>query len=60
MMASQYCLNFLLILIVLLSGDVEENPGPTPGRRRQCQMLYSNIRGLHGNLNDLIAASKQF
>ena len=59
-MASQYCLNFLLILTVLLSGDVEENPGPTPGRRRQCQMLYSNIRGLHGNLNDLIAASKQF
>ena len=49
-----------LLLIILLSGDVEENPGPTHGRRRQCQMLYSNIRGLHRNLNELIVASKQF
>ena len=49
-----------LLLIILLSGDVEVNPGPTHGRRRQCQMLYSNIRGLHRNLNELIVASKQF
>ena len=51
---------FLLMLIILLSGDVNENPGPAPVRRRQCRLLYSNIRGLHGNLNDLIATSKQY
>ena len=56
----KYCINFLLIIIILLAGDVEKNPGPTPCRRRQCRMLYSNIRGLNANKNDLIAASRQF
>ena len=59
-MTFEYCTNFLLILIVLLAGDVEENPGPASCRRRQCRMLYSNIRGLHANLNDLIAVSRQY
>ena len=56
------CLKFLLwlIWIILLSGDINENPGPAPVRRRQCRLLYSNVRGLHGNLNDLVAASKQY
>ena len=49
-----------LMLIILLSGDVNENPGPASVGQRQCQLLYSNIRGLHGNLNDLIATSKQY
>ena len=31
-----------------------------PVRRQQCRMLYSNIRGLHGSLNDLIATSRQY
>ena len=55
-----YSISFLLVYLILLAGDVEENPGPTPCRRRQCRMLYSNIRGLHANLHDLIAASRQF
>ena len=59
-MAFTYSVNFLLIILALLAGDVEENPGPTACRRRQCRMLYSNIRGLHANLNDLIIASRQF
>ena len=59
-MAFTYCVNFLLILITLLAGDVELNPGPTACRRKQCRMLYANIRGLHANLNDLVAASRQY
>ena len=57
-MASHYCLYFPFLLI-LLAGDIEENPGP-PGRRRHCQVLYSNIRGLHGNLKDLAVSSTQY
>ena len=55
-----YSISFLLVYLILLAGDVEENPGPTPCRRRQCRMLYCNIRGLHANLHDLIVASRQF
>ena len=55
-MAFKYCVYFLPVLAILLAGDVEVNPGPNLRRRRQCRMLYSNIRGLHGNLNDLIVS----
>ena len=47
-------------LILILSGDIETNPGPRPSRRRQCRILYANVRGLHANLKDLSVASKQF
>ena len=33
---------------------------PVTFRNRQCHVLYSNIRGLYGNLHDLIVASKGF
>ena len=59
-MAFNFILNLLFSLSLLLSGDVEENPGPTTNGRQQCRMLYSNIRGLHGNLQDLIAGSRQY
>ena len=59
-MASKYCVYFLPVLAILLAGDVEVNAGPTFCRRRQCHMLYSNIRGLHANLNDLMVSSRQF
>ena len=51
---------FIVFLLSILSGDVELNPGPVKGRNRQCRVLYSNIRGLYGNLHDLIVASKGF
>ena len=44
-------------LLLLLSGDIEVNPGPP--RSKQCRLLYSNIRGLHKNIKDLAMASKQ-
>lgn len=39
----------------MLSGDVELNPGPC--RPKYCNLLFSNIRGLHGNLNELAVIS---
>ena len=59
-MASKYCVYFLPVLAILLAGDVEVKPGPTFCRRQQCRMLYSNICGLHANLNDLMVSSRQF
>ena len=49
-----------VFLLLILSGDVELNPGPVIGRNQQCRVLYSNILGLHGNLHDLIVDSKGF
>ena len=37
--------------ILMLSGDVELNPGPaTHYSKKSCRVLYSNIRGLRSNL----------
>ena len=52
--------SYLYFIILIRSGDVESNPGPRPARRRQCRILYANVRGLHANLNDLAVASKQY
>ena len=54
MFSSLICISQLLLL---LSGDIEVNPGPP--RSKQCRLLYSNIRGLHKNIKDLAMASKQ-
>ena len=35
--------------------DVEENPGPRP--RNSCRVMFTNINGLHGNLDELAVAS---
>ena len=52
--------DFIVFLLLILSGDVELNPGPVTGRNQQCHVLYSNIRGLYGNLRELIVVSKGF
>ena len=54
-----YDVSFMILYILTLSGDIEPNPGPRP-TRRQCRILYANIRGLHANINDLLAASRQY
>ena len=51
-------ISFIVFLLLILSGDVELNPGLVNSRNRQCRVLYSNIRGLYGNLHDLIVAFK--
>ena len=50
----------MFLIILMLSGDVELNPGPVHSKLRQCRILYSNIRGLHANINDLAVASRLF
>ena len=49
-----------IVFLLIFSGDVKLNPRPVNGRNRQGRVLYSNIRGLHGNLHDVIVASKGF
>ena len=49
-----YNTSYIYLLYIILSGDVETNPG-----HWQCRMLYSNIRGPHVNLPDLLGASEQ-
>ena len=57
---SSFCMSFLkinfffylsywLCLLLLVCGDIKSNPGPGPDRR--VRVLYSNIRGLHANLD---------
>ena len=53
-------IDFIVFLLLILSGDVEVNPGPVNVRNRQFRVLYLNIRGLQGNLHDLIVASNGF
>ena len=36
-------IDFMVLLLLILSGDVELNSGPVTGRNRQCFVLYSNI-----------------
>ena len=40
--------------------DVETNPGPRRPVPAVCRILCSNVRGLAGNLSDLIVASSQY
>lgn len=51
-----------MFLLVLLSGDIELNPGPHRPKHpaRSCRILYSNIRGLHKNIKDLTMASMDY
>ena len=46
--------------LLILSGDVELNPGPLNSRARQCRLLYCNVRGLHKNIQDLAVVSRHY
>ena len=45
---------YWLRLLLIVSGHIESNPGP--GSNSMVQVLYSNIRGHHANLNELAVA----
>ncbi|MEL7520149.1 MAG: reverse transcriptase family protein, partial [Cyanobacteria bacterium J06553_1] len=48
------CSLIYLSLLIILSGDIELNPGPASHyRKTNCRILYSNIRGLRTNFLDL-------
>ena len=40
--------------------DVKTNPGPRRPVPDVCRILFSNVRGLAGNLSDLTVASSQY
>ena len=42
---------------LLISWDISLNPGPTRHSVKECRVLCSNIRGLHGNLTGLVGAA---
>ena len=55
-----YNLNFLTLLLIL-SGDVELNPGPASYYlKKNCRVLYSNIRGLRTNFLDLQSQAPRY
>ena len=46
--------------LMLRFPDVELNPGPGRAPPRCCRILYSNVRGLSGNLRDLTLAAPHY
>ena len=56
----EVCL-FLFLLLLILSGDVELNPGPAAHfHKKKCNVLYSNIRGLRSNFLDLQSHARKY
>ena len=51
-------LSYWLHLLLSVCGDVESNPGP--GSDKRVRVLYSNIRGLHANLDELAVAGLDY
>ena len=49
-----FYLSYWLRLLLIVRGDVESNPGP--GSDRRVRVLYSNIHGLHANLDEFVVA----
>ena len=52
--------SFFYACLMLLFPDVETNPGPRRPVPTVCRRLCSDVRGLAGNLSDLIVASSQY
>ena len=48
-----------MVLLLLVSGDIESNPGPQL-QNRCVRLLYANVRGLHANIRGLTVASAQY
>ena len=53
-----FYLSYWLRLLLIVYGDVESNPGP--GFDRRVRVLYSNIRGLHANLDELAVPGSDY
>ena len=53
-----YCFFFLFYgCMKVRFPDVEENPGPGTQPCDKCRIMFSNINGLNGNLEDLAVAA---
>ena len=54
-------LGISVLLLLILSGDVELNPGPaTHFHKKKCNVLYSNIRGMRTNFLDLQSHARNY
>ena len=53
-----FYLSYWLRLLLIFCGDIESNPGP--GFDWRIWVLYSNIRGLHANLDELAVAGSDY
>ena len=52
---------FMVFLHLILSGDVELNPGPASHfHKKKCRVLYSNIRGLRSIFLDLQGHTRNY
>ena len=49
-----FYLSYWLRLLLIVCGDVESNS--SPGSDKRIRVLYSNIRGLHANSDELAVA----
>ena len=47
-----------MVALLIVCGDIELNPGP--GSDRWVLVLYSSIRGLHENLDELAAVGSDY
>ena len=48
----------ILVLLLIVCGDVESNSAP--GSDKRVRVLYSNIRGVHANLDELAVAGSDY
>ena len=53
-----FYLSYWLCLLMIVCDDIDSNPGP--GSNRRVQVLYSNISGLHANLDELAVAGSDY
>ena len=51
-------LSYWLRLLLIVTGEIESNPGP--GSNTRVRVLYSNIRRLHANLDELAVAGSDY
>ena len=56
----EFISDFFYASLRLRFPDVETNPCPRRPVPTVCRLLFSNVRGLAGNLSDLTVASSQY
>ena len=57
--SNSYCYIFNFLLILVLSGNIELNPGPN-NISSKFRVLYLNIRGLYNNISELQIVSRKY
>ena len=53
-------ISFIYFAYLVTRHSVEVNPGPRAGVLARCRIMFANINGLHGNLDELAVAASHF